>query len=102
VAYPFHTDASFEAFFSGYILYHWNYIQSVYGVEPDRACKDISHVCLLCHDAGAKLRLVDPTIVARQDAAFSIGCAASLISTTPIMPTRFSPMLSRAETVLME
>jgi hypothetical protein len=63
VAYPFHTDASFEAFFSGYILFHWNYLKSAYDVEPDKACKDIARVCLLCHDAGAKLRLVDPTTV---------------------------------------
>jgi hypothetical protein len=63
VGYPFYTDVSFDAFFRGHILYHWNYIQSVYGVEPDKACKDISRVCLLCHDAGAKLRLVDPTTV---------------------------------------
>jgi hypothetical protein len=61
VAYPFQTSVPLEAFYTGYMLFHWNYLKSAYDVEPDKACNDISRLCLLCHDSGAKLHLLDPT-----------------------------------------
>jgi hypothetical protein len=34
----------------------WFYIEAFYGVKADRSGKDISRLCLLCHDADAKYR----------------------------------------------
>ena len=43
-----------EVCFSQAIQASWTYLESIYGLHPDRANTDLCRGCLLCHDAGAK------------------------------------------------
>jgi hypothetical protein len=52
----------FERQYREYLERAWFYIEAFYGVEADRSGKDISRLCLLCHDADAKFRDCDEMV----------------------------------------
>jgi hypothetical protein len=46
----------FEDFYHKLLERAWFYLESMYGVDPDHACKDIARGCFLCSDSRAKYR----------------------------------------------
>jgi hypothetical protein len=46
----------FENFYRNLLERAWFYLDSMYGIDPDHACKDIARGCFLCYDPEAKYR----------------------------------------------
>jgi hypothetical protein len=46
----------FENFYRNLLERAWFYLDSIYGIDPDHACKDIARGCFLCYDPEAKYR----------------------------------------------
>jgi hypothetical protein len=56
VPYELAVYLPFENHYRNMLERVWFYMESIYDVEPDRACKDIARACFLCHDPEAKYR----------------------------------------------
>ncbi|EJX08056.1 VirE [gut metagenome] len=52
--YRIQPDEPLGVCFTHAIQASWTYLESIYGLQPDRANTDLCRGCLLCHDAGAK------------------------------------------------